>query len=146
MVNKVENIDLTGGSLLSGAAKKKAKKTKVAKSRSTSRTKKAKTVKSTKSKSRSRSALRGAAKKKARTSKSRSGSRVKKTKVTKSRSGSKTKKSKAVKSMMDSHKLADNLIQLGVQLKNQTVEGGVKHKPKAHKPAKKSHSSSILLA
>jgi hypothetical protein len=143
MVNKVENIDLTGGSLLSGAAKKKAKKTKVAKSRSASKTKKSKV---TKSKSRSRSALRGAAKKKARTSKSRSGSRVKKTKAAKSRSGSKTKKSKVVKSMMDSHKLADNLIQLGVQLKNQTVEGGVKHKPKAHKPAKKSHSSSILLA
>lgn len=117
-MNRVDNIDLTGGSLLKSKGKKNTKAK--PKSRSGSKTKKTRSASpKTKSPAKAKKATKA---------------------KPKSRSGSKTK-TKSKKNMnMASHKLADNLIQLGVQLKNHNMEGTKKPK------TRKTHTSSILLA
>ena len=140
MATKVENIDLSGGALLKGGVRKRRKskaknpRSKSAKVRKTkSRSKSVKRVKRTKSKSRSKST-------KVRKSKSKSVKRTKKT-----RSTSRTKKSKGADLKMNGQALADNLIQLGVHLKNMNLDGAKKPKNKPKPKAKQMKKSFLLV-
>ena len=119
LAKKVETIDLSGSGLVGGkkrraAAKKGAKKRSVSRKRSTS----AKKV----TKARSSSKKRSTSAKKA----------------TKKRSTSASKKSGM---SLSEHKLADNLIQLGVQLKNMQLDGG---KPRRRSPRAKKNRGADL--
>ncbi len=115
LAKKVETIDLSGSGLVGGA--KRSKK----------RTLRKKSVSSKKSKTRSTSA------KKRRTSKSRSTS-ARKRSSSKKKSTTGSKKTKSVMSVNE-HKLADNLIQLGVQLKNMQLDGSGKKRKRSRKPS-----------
>jgi hypothetical protein len=123
LARKVETIDLSGKGLVGG--KKKARKAKKAKSPSKKSASPRKTNRSSASKSKSRSKGRKAS----------AGS--KKTK----RASSGTKKTAM---SINEHKLADNLIQLGVQLKNMQLDGGKKRKARKSS-AKKSKGSAVRL-
>ena len=107
LARKVETIDLSGTGLLGG--KRKVRKAKKAKSPSKKSTSPKKTKRSSASKSKSRSKPR----KSSATKKSRKSSASKKTAMS-----------------INEHKLADNLIQLGVQLKNMQLDGGKRRKTK----------------
>jgi hypothetical protein len=113
LAKKVETIDLSGTGLVGGKKRRKSAK-KATKSRSSSR-------KGTKKATKSRSS-----------SRKRSGAR----KSSASKKGSKkaSSPSKKISMGINEHKLADNLIQLGVQLKNMQLEGGKRRK---RSPAKK---------
>ena len=113
LARKVETIDLSGRGLAGG--KRKAKKVKKAKS-----PKKSASPKKSKSRSRSKSASRSKPRKSSATKKSRKSSASKKTALS-----------------INEHKLADNLIQLGVQLKNMQLDGG--KRKKAHKSPVRLH-------
>ena len=117
LANKVETIDLSGSGLVGGKKRRGALKSpkKSGKSRSSSRKGGAKRVGKSRSASRKRSGARKSSASK-RTSKKTSSS------------------SKKITMGLNEHKLADNLIQLGVQLKNMQLEGGKRRK---RSPAKK---------
>ena len=117
LAKKVETIDLSGSGLVGGKRRKRsaAKKTKKAsKSRSSSR-------KGTRKTAKSRSA-----------SRKRSGAR--KSSASKRTSKKASSPGKKISMGINEHKLADNLFQLGVQLKNMHLEGG---KRRRRSPAKK---------
>ena len=112
---KVENIDLSGSGLV-GGKKKGAKKT--ARKKSPRKASASSSKRSTKGRSASRK---------------KSGSRPRKSSASRKakRSGSASKK---VAMGINEHKLADNLIQLGVQLKNMQLDGGKRKKSPRGKP------------
>lgn len=115
---KVENIDLSGSGLV-GGKKKGAKK--AARKKSPRKVSASPSKRSSKGRSASRK---------------KSGSRTRKASGTRKskRSGSASKK---VAMGFNEHKLADNLIQLGVQLKNMQLDGG--RKRRSSKGKSKSH-------
>jgi len=102
LARKVETIDLSGKGLV-GGKRKSARKAKKAKSPAKKSASPKKTKKASKSKSRSKTRKASTASKKTR----------------KASAGS-----KKTAMSINEHKLADNLIQLGVQLKNMQLEGG----------------------
>lgn len=109
LAKKVETIDLSGSGLVSGGKKKKTTVKKAPKKRSVTRKASASAKKATKSRSASR--------KRSASAKKTSGTR----KSSKKRSSPSSKK---MPMSLTEHKLADNLIQLGVQLKNMQLDGG----------------------
>lgn len=121
LAKKVETIDLSGSGLVSGGKKKKATVKRAAKKRSVPR--KASAKKATKSRSASRNRSRSAKKS--------AGTR----KTSAKRSSPSSKK---MPMSLTEHKLADNLIQLGVQLKNMQLDGGKRRKKSpSHKSSPK---------
>jgi len=117
LAKKVETIDLSGTGLVGGKKGRKRSPKKSTKSRSSSR-------KGTKKATKSRSS-----------SRKRSGTR----KSSASKRGSKkaSMPGKKISMGINEHKLADNLIQLGVQLKNMQLEGTGKKRNRKRSASKK---------
>lgn len=109
LAKKVETIDLSGSGLVSGGKKKKTTVKKTTKKQSATR--KSSVAKSSKSRSASRK----------KTTSTKKSSKTRKTSAKRS-----SPKSKKMPMSLTEHKLADNLIQLGVQLKNMQLDGGKK--------------------
>jgi len=107
LAKKVETIDLSGSGLVGGKKRRAARKSSK-KSRSSSRRKTGK----------SRSS-----------SRKRSGAR--KSSASKRSSKKASSPSKKITMGINEHKLADNLIQLGVQLKNMQLDGGRKRRKRS---------------
>ncbi len=123
LAHKVETIDLSGKGL-SGGKRKAARKARKGKSAS----KKSASPRKTKSASRSKSRSKGR--------KASAGSK-------KTRRASAGSKKTAMS--INEHKLADNLIQLGVQLKNMQLDGGKRRKARKASAGKTKKKSPVRL-